>query len=171
MKVEFTLNRINNQIQVGDLETGLSRPFVPSLLIADLLYEAIYSQLPQCFEALLKKHKGHKFNMLRNFILCNLIGNDKLIDFDSDNSILNLEERFCSASQTRDCHYAGVICSPKRLVLTEREKEIIEQKRKGFSLKQIAGIFHISENTAKNHITNALRNNHKHNFLELLNAM
>lgn len=171
MKIEFMLDNASGKIVALNLKTGVAMPFTPAHPAYDELYEQIRSQLPQAFEALMNKHNKVGYLIVENFILCNFIGNDERVDFDSETKVMHLESRFCSASKTKDCKFCGVICSPKRLIASDREKEILTARKEGKTFAEIADRCCISVNTVKNHIRHILKKNNKHSVTQVFNLI
>lgn len=115
------------------------------------LVQAYY---PEAYMALHKEYQRYKGNapyfvykMASRFIRCNFGKYDGLT-YDIQGITMHLEEVACP--QRRECPMAGVICKPKALALTDREREIAILHSKGLSYKDISEQLGITHSTIKN---------------------
>lgn len=118
------------------------------------LLKLVQTYYPEAYVALQKEYVRYQGNnsyyawkMASRFIRCNFGKYDGLT-YDVDGFTMHLEEVSCP--QRRECPLANIVCKPKALTLTEREREIAMLTAKGMSYKDISEQLGITHSTIKN---------------------
>lgn len=137
------------------------------------LYAFIARHFPGAMKALLQSYKRHrpnlplfKYKVVSRFLRCNLGGHDNMLDFESDGQI-NLE--FVPCPLRGECEHENVICRPKSdHPLTPMEFKVMRGFYDKKSVKEIADLLGMAENTCKKHKQNALNKTECGNLVEFI---
>jgi DNA-binding CsgD family transcriptional regulator len=130
--------------------------------LTDDIYDLIASHYPSALKALQLLYKGSRpnapffrYKVVSRFLKCNLGVYDTNWDIEPDGAI-NLE--FVSCPLRGECVHENVICRPQlHNPLSRMEFKVMKHLYYGKSLKEIAEILSIAENTCKSHKYSAMR--------------
>lgn len=152
-QIEFFITP-EGKIMVQEQSSGLYEYNADCKELVQYVKGIIEFQFPDAFEALEKLYERSKPNkayfdylVTHRFIRCNF-GKFDGLSYDIDDGIMHIEEVQCPI--VCECPYRGIICKPKVLGLTDRQKEIARMSASGHTHEEIAAKLGISCSCIKN---------------------